>query len=81
MAKLTTKDQRLVREHIHAYVQAGGEGDITIADYQRAIRWSEGYSMNEIGEEEHVTAQTVSRSVNKVVDGINKWKEAHDDPA
>lgn len=78
MPKLTTKDQRLVREHIHAYVQAGGERDVTIADYQRAIRWSEGYSMDEIGGEEGVTAQTISRSINKVVDGIKRWQGADD---
>lgn len=74
MPQLTTKDQRLVREHLHTYIQAGGERDITIADYGRASRWAEGYSMAEVAEEEGVSTQAVSRSVKKVVAGIQRWR-------
>jgi predicted DNA-binding protein YlxM (UPF0122 family) len=73
MANLTNKDKRLVRDTINQYVQSGGDGQISLMAYQRAVQWGDGYSFAEIAAEEGVSPQTVAVSVKKVVEYIKQF--------
>lgn len=73
MANLTNKDKRLVRDCLNQYVQAGGDSQISLQAYQRAVLWGEGYSFAEIAEQEAVSPQAVAVAVKKVVEYIKQF--------
>ena len=75
MVNVTSKDRRIVRDNINHFVHAGGDSVITLKNYARAVKWSNGYSFAEIGEEEGVSTQTIGVSVKKVVELVLKFSE------
>lgn len=72
--RLTTKDKRLIAEHLNHFVQDGGESVISMNDFKRAMMWSNNYSLQEIADEEGVTMQTVANGVKKVVARVKAWR-------
>ena len=73
MPNVTSKDRRQVRDTINRFVQSGGDSLITLKNYARAVKWSNGYSFAEIAEEEGVSTQTVGVSVKQVVGHVLKF--------
>jgi DNA-binding transcriptional regulator GbsR (MarR family) len=78
MAYLDSKDKRLVRDYIHKWVNAGGDKEVTVGNYQRTVQWSEGMTMAEIAESEGVSKSAVSVSIINVVLRIKAFAESND---
>lgn len=73
MNYITSKDKRLVKEHLNRYVQADGQKELSLEAYKRATMWAEGMTLAEIAAEEGVSQATVSKTVRLVVAKIKAF--------
>lgn len=68
-------DKQLVETYIHRYVNAGEK--LNLRSYSRTMRWVNGMTFKQIGEEDGATPQAVGFTIKRTVERIKAFAKSN----